>query len=65
MFPSQHQQVVNTVIVAVKQHFLTSCNDVLGGFLHLQQVLKDKKQHGFVVNEPGGGADFDSDGSER
>lgn len=72
MFPSKHQQVVNTVIVALKQHFLTSWNDVLRGFLHLQQALKDKKQPEgraefpcFVLHEPGGGADFNSDGSER
>lgn len=72
MFPSKQQQIVNTVIVALKQHFLTSRNDVLRGFLHLQQVLKDIRQPEgrakcpcFVLDEPGGGADFDSDGSER
>lgn len=70
MFPLKHQQVVSTVIVALKQHFLTSWNGVLGGFRHLQQVLKDKPEGraefpGFVLDEPGGRADFDSDGSER
>lgn len=42
MFPLKHQQVANSVIVALKQHFLTSWNDVLGGFLHLQVLKKTK-----------------------
>lgn len=32
-FPSSPQQVANAVIVDLKQHFLTSCCDVLGVLL--------------------------------
>lgn len=42
MSPSKkHRQVV---IFALKQHFLTSCEDVSRGFLHTRVTMKEKQR---------------------